>query len=208
MTTPRDALRKLMADYGPSQPAAASGNTGLAPDQPAIWTPRRLLTDKEITQAGEVPTWPQRFVQYARSRTDAPASFLEAAALAALSVTLGRKPRLQLTTGMVIPTLWVMLVADTTRHRKSTAINLAVEVLKPAVSDALAPDDFTPQRLISLMAERSGKPTLFRRDELGGFYEGLNKLEYQAGGKQVLISCHDGRDFHKPESTEGHRWTA
>ena len=47
------------------------------------------------------------------------------------------------------------------------------------------------------MAERSGKPTLFRRDEFGGFYEGLNKLEHQAGGKQVLIAFHDGRNYRK-----------
>ena len=40
-------------------------------------------------------------------------------------------------------------------------------------------------------------PTLFCRDEFGGFYEGLNKLEHQAGGKQVLISMHDGRNYRK-----------
>ena len=90
-----------------------------------------------------------------------------------------------------------MLVADSTRLRKSTSIDLATELAVLAQLDAVAPDDFSPQRLISLMAERNGKPTLFRRDEFGGFYDGLNKLEHQAGGKQVLIVFHDGRGYRK-----------
>ena len=167
-----------------------------APPEP-LWKPRDLLTAEERDAAEALDSFPRRFAAYAARRTDAPGSFLEAAGYAILSVAVGRKPKLRLSIGTVIAAVWVMLVADSTRMRKSTVINLATEVLARSELDVLAPDDFSPQRLITLMAERSGKPTLFRRDEFGGFLEGLNKLEHQAGGKQILIAMYDGRDYHK-----------
>ena len=98
----------------------------------------------------------------------------------------------------MVPTIWVMLIADSTRFRKSTVIDLITEVLQEAgLEENLAPDDFSPQRFVNLMSERPGMPTLVKRDEFGGFYEGLNRLEYQAGGKQTLIAFYDGRDHRK-----------
>jgi hypothetical protein len=191
---------------GPFPPVSIGDNHRLAnfgkehntPDNsPPGWQPQLLLKPEELDLVSAQDTWPSRFVWYATKRTDAPVEFLEAAALAILSVAVGRKARLVLTTGPVIPTIWVMLVADSTRYRKSTVIALASDGVERAHLDVLAPDDFSPQRLINLMAERSGKPTLFRRDEFGGFYEGLNWLEHQAGGKQILIPFHDGRDYRK-----------
>ena len=166
-------------------------------ERTGVWTPMTLLNVDEISMARGLDTWPRRFVAYASQRTDAPLEFLEAAALVALSSAVGRKAELRLTTGSIQPNIWAMLVADSTRYRKSTAIELASDALRGADLDVFAPDDFSPQRFINLMAERSGSPTLFCRDEFGGFYEGLNKLEHQAGGKQVLISMHDGRDYRK-----------
>jgi hypothetical protein len=166
-------------------------------DRQPAWQPRLLLTPEERAAARTLATWPARFVGYASKRTDAPLEFLEGAAVACLSAVVGRKAKLLLTTGPVVLTIWIMLVADSTRYRKSTVIALASDLLERAGLDVLAPDDFSPQRFINLMAERSGKPTLFRRDEFGGFYEGLNKLEHQAGGKQVLIAFHDGRNYRK-----------
>jgi hypothetical protein len=169
--------------------ASGKGDTG--------WEPRFLMDAGEVATARALDSLPRRYLAYASQRTDAPLEFLEASAYAGLSVVVGRKAQLILATGPVIPTLWVMLVADSTRYRKSTTIDLIGDVLQRAGLDVFAPDDFSPQRLINLMAERSGKATLFRRDEFGGFYEGLNKLEHQAGGKQVLINFHDGHDYRK-----------
>lgn len=162
-----------------------------------VWAPQILLDPDEIRLARDLDTFSTRFVAYASQRTDAPLEFLEGAALVALSSAVGRKAELRLTTGSIHPNIWVMLVADSTRYRKSTAIELSSDVLSGADLSVFAPDDFSPQRFINLMAERSGRPTLFCRDEFGGFYEGLNKLEHQAGGKQVLIAMHDGRDYRK-----------
>ena len=183
-----DASQALERPTPPISPAA--------PPEP-LWKPGNLLTADERDVVESLDTFPRRFASYAMRRTDAPGSFLEAAGFAILSVAIGRKAALPLSIGTILPCLWVMLVADSTRMRKSTVLNLATEVLEVGRLDVLAPDDFSPQRLVTLMAERNRKPTLFRRDEFGGFYEGLNKLEHQAGGKQVLVSMYDGRNYLK-----------
>lgn len=199
MVNAREAAEKLVAEHetGGGSESPEPGPSGNVNEPAVPYSPRCLLADEEVELALTLDTWPGRFIEYARQRTDAPREFLEAAAYGGLSVGVGRKALLKLITGPVIPILWILLVADSTRYRKSTVIDLLVEVLVLAPVDALAPDDFSPQRLVNLMAERSGRPTLFRRDEFGGFYEGLNKLEHQSGGKQILIGFHDGRDYRK-----------
>jgi hypothetical protein len=194
---PPDWLSKPSDEKGITEVEASLAARQQAREESQVWTPRTLLSRDELVIVASLETWPRRYVAYATQRTDAPVEFLEASAYAGLSVVVGRKAQLTLATGPVIPTLWVMLVADSTRYRKSTTIDLIGDVLQRAALDVFAPDDFSPQRLINLMAERSGKATLFRRDEFGGFYEGLNKLEHQAGGKQVLINFHDGHDYRK-----------
>ncbi len=166
---------------------------------------KALLTEDEVQAARRVETSVGRFVRYAARLTDAPFEFLEAVGARVLSAIVGRKSVIRLTTGTVIPALWVMLVGDSTIFRKSTALSLGRDLITAAGLDVLAPDDFFPQRFVTLMAERSGKSTLFLRDEFLGSYEGLNKHEHQAGGKQVLIGFYDGGDYRKELQGEKHK---
>ena len=122
------------------------------PEGPQQWSPRVLLDITEVESARSLDSFPKRFIRYASQRTDAPPEFLEASGLATLSAAVGRKARLVLTTGLIVPSLWVMLVADSTRYRKSTAIELGADILRRADLDVFAPDDFSPQRLVNLTA--------------------------------------------------------
>ena len=187
-----------------SRTREGGGNAGPVADGPAQspWQPLLLVTPEEVEVGRRLSTFPHRFIDYAAKRTDAPTEFLEGVGIAILSVVVGRKAKLRLTTGAIVLVMWIMLVADSTRLRKSTAIDLGTDLITASGLDVLSPDDFSPQRFVTLMSERNGRPTLFRRDEFGGFYEGLNKLEHQAGGKQVLIAFHDGRDYRR--ELQGH----
>ena len=204
----RDLLETLdpaaRESWNGSRTPQGSGNADPVADGPVqgTWRPFPLVTTEEVEVARRVSTFPGRFIEYAAKRTDAPIEFLEGVGIAILSVVVGRKAKLRLTTGAIVPVMWIMLVADSTRLRKSTAIDLGTDLIKASGLDVLSPDDFSPQRFVTLMSERNGRPTLFRRDEFGGFYEGLNKLEHQAGGKQVLIAFHDGRDYRR--ELQGH----
>jgi len=156
-----------------------------------------FMSKVEIERGRAYKGFVGRYVNYASQRTDAPAEFHEAVAYALLSVCVGRKACLRLTTGDMYPTLWLMEVADSTVDRKSTCLDLGRDLLHRTGEDLRAPEDFSPQGFVLVMRERDGMATLFVRDEFSGFLEGLMKLEYMSGGKEILIGLHDCRPFKK-----------
>lgn len=182
-------------DIGALLNTAATGSADA--DESETWTARDLINESEALRARGHPTWVRAFIDYADMRTDAPRAFKEGVAWAALSVATGRRVKLRLTIGDVVVTIWIMLVADSTVHRKSTILNIGTDILDKADLPVVAPDDFSPQRFATFMGERDGTQVLFRRDEFAGFYDGLNRLEHQVGLKQLLIAFYDGRKYER-----------
>lgn len=172
---------------------------------PPLWSPSMLL-DEDERQAAARDTFLDLYMAYAGARTSAPAEFHEAIGLVALSAAVGRRAVLRLATGDVYAMIWAMIVADSTIYHKSTALDIGRELVKMVDANRLAPNDFTPQRFVAILAEQDGNPQLFFRDEVSGFYEGMNRLEHMAGLKELLCNVYDGRPFHrqkqKPKATK------
>lgn len=185
------------AVFGEAQPANGQMHeTDEGQDEAPPWTPARHLTDVEM-QAAARDTWLDRYVSYCAMRTDAPAVFHEALGLVALSAAIGRRAALHLSQGALYPAIWIFLIAESTIYRKSTALDLLRELLLLVGEEFLAPNDFTPQRFVAVMAENDGKPLVFARDEFGGFYDGLNRLDFMSGLKELLCDIYDGRRFRR-----------
>jgi putative DNA primase/helicase len=176
----------------PASPTAATGHD----DAPPPWRPRRLIDDAELAQAAR-GGWLDDYVAYCTARTDAPANFHEAVGLVVLSSAVGRKAVLHLSTGPVVPALWVLLLAESTLYRKSTTLGFARDLLEALDPDVLAAHDFTPQRFLAILSEHDGRPLTLIRDEFGGFYDGLNRLDFQAGLKEALCLVYDGAPVHR-----------
>lgn len=185
--------------------SALHSRNGQVTDATPLWRPRILLSEEETARAAR-GTFIDEYVAHASRRTDAPSSFHEALALVALSAVVGRRAVLNLANGSVYPILWVLILADSTLFRKSTAMDVARELVERVDRDLLAPNDFTPQRFVAILAEHDGRPLLFVRDEFSGFYDGLNRLDYMAGLKETLCNVYDARPFRrekmKPRETE------
>jgi hypothetical protein len=195
-------VRRIAASIARYEPAEAPRNgtvigaeMSIGDELPA-WEPRWLLTPEERDQA-ERHSWLDDYIAYASQRTDAPREFHEALGLVVLSAIIGRGAVLHLAVGDVYPILWVLILADSSLHRKSTALDLARDLVERVDRELLAPNDFTPQRFVAILAEHDGYPLLFIRDEFSGFYEGLNKLDYMGGLKETLCNVYDGRPFHR-----------
>ncbi|MBM2811018.1 MAG: primase, phage related [Chloroflexi bacterium] len=99
------------------------------PTLPPPWQPSELLSKGERALAAR-DTFVDRYARFACRRTDAPACFHEAMGLVALSVLVGRRAVLRLASGEVYPSLWVLILADSTLYRKSTAMDLARELVE------------------------------------------------------------------------------
>ncbi len=135
------------------------------------------------------------YVEYAMMRTDAPPEAHELMAVGVLSALAGPRPRLMVANrvdgwSLVI---WAQYVADTTVARKSTVLDLALEVVESFMSErAIIRWEGSPQGFIQRLATRDGETSVFARDEFSGLVAQMNKGGHMAGMEQMLIRAFDG----------------
>lgn len=152
-----------------------------------------LLSDADIEAVQRDETFIDLYTDWARSVGDAAYVYHHASAFICLSCLMAGALTLQTSYGPVIPNLWFMLLADTTLTRKSTAMDLAVDLLQEVDSDIILATDGTIEGLFSALAGRPGQPSLFLRDEFSGLIEAMTKRDYYAGMAEALTKMYDGR---------------
>ncbi len=181
-----DVRTDVESETGPTESTEPSGETLLDANERAA-----IVTD----------TWLDDYLAYCALRTDAPAMFHEALGLIVLSAAVGQRGAIEFGQGEHTPMLWTLLVAPSTRYRKTTSLNLARMLIRDLEQlrhkDLLAPSDFTPQRFVAILAERGTEPVVLARDEFTGFYRALNRTEYMAGAKELLCQLYDGTAFSR-----------
>jgi hypothetical protein len=89
--------------------------------------------------------------------------------------------------------LWFMILADTTLTRKSTAMDIAMDLIVEVDSDAILATDGSIEGLLTTLATRPGKPSVFLRDEFSGLLEQMTKRDYYAGMAEMLTKMYDGK---------------
>lgn len=164
-----------------------------------IFVPRdeeeaHLLTDeeRELLQGAE-DTFVERYQHWARKVGDAAVQYHQAGAFMALSAIMSGSVRLPTSFGAMIPNLWFMILADTTLTRKTTAMDLAMDLVMEVDPDVLMATDGSIEGLLSALAVRPGRPSVFLRDEFSGLLEQMTKKDYMAGMPELLTKLYDGK---------------
>jgi hypothetical protein len=152
-----------------------------------------LLSDGERKIVDGTEGFVERYVQWARSRSDASAQYHEGTAFVVLSTMLAGVLKLKANFGTVIPNIWLMILADTTLTRKSTAMNMAMDLIDAVYDDALLATEATTEGIMQALSLRAGKPSVFHRDEFTGLLEGMKRKDYLSGLMEVLTGLYDGR---------------
>lgn len=163
------------------------------------YLPDRLLRRNEVALAVLPPGhFLTEYITYAQMRTDAPVEYHSAIGLVCLSCAVGRGLSVPLITKPkgLHANIWVQLVGNSTLLRKSTSMNLGIELLKELDPEMFIANESTPPGMIQEMASRSGKPAIWHRDEFSGFYRQMGQ-DFNAGFKQVLIKLYDGDDHYR-----------
>src|SRR5579862_7181105 len=88
--------------------------------------------------------------------------------------------------GLIIPNLWFLLLADTTLTRKSTALDLAVDMLTEVDPSLIMATDGSIEGMFTALSLRPGQPSIFLRDEFSGLIEMMTKRDYYAGMGEAL----------------------
>jgi hypothetical protein len=135
----------------------------------------------------------ERYVDWAKQVGDAAIQYHEAGAFTALSTLLAGSVRLLTRYGSIQPNLWFMILADTTLTRKSTAMDLAMDLVLEIDPDLLLATDGSVEGFMQALSTRPGRVSLFLRDEFTGFMEQMNRKDYMSGMKEFLTKMYDGR---------------
>lgn len=153
-----------------------------------------LVTDEErerITAAGD--TFIERYITWAKSLGDAAPQYHQAGAFTALSSLLSGNVQLPTSFGTIKPNLWFMILADTTLTRKSTAMDIAMDLVMEIDDDVIMATDGSIEGLLTSLSTRPGRPSVFLRDEFSGLLEMITKKDYYAGMPELLTKLYDGK---------------
>ena len=117
----------------------------------------------------------------------------QAGAFTALSALLAGSVQLPTSFGVMKPNLWFMILADTTLTRKSTAMDIAMDLVMEIDDDVIMATDGSIEGLLTSLSTRPGKPSVFLRDEFSGLLEMITKRDYYAGMPELLTKMYDGK---------------
>lgn len=154
---------------------------------------KSLLTLEEQAQAAGTRTIIEEYTDWATALGDAAPQYHQASAFMMLSALLAGSIKLPTSFGTVLPNLWFMILADTTLTRKTTAMDLAIELLSEIDSNTVLATDGSIEGLFTALSVRPGVPSIFLRDEFSGLLEAMNKKEYMAGMGESLTKLYDGK---------------
>jgi hypothetical protein len=152
-----------------------------------------LLSDEERKWCEANTTIVEEYIQWAKTLGDAAWQYHEAGAFVILSSLLAGTVRLPTSFGLVVPNLWFMILADTTLTRKTTAMDVAMDVVLEIDSDTVLATDGTIEGLMTSLSMRPGRPSIFLRDEFSGLLEAITKKDYYAGMAETFTKLYDGK---------------
>lgn len=180
------------------------------------------LTSEAVESAKGACPWHNDFVEWARQRSPmTPSLFLEIGGLYLISLAIARRVCLPLH-DRIFPHIYVLWIAETTRHAKSTGLKCVQEVALQAIPHMLMPHQSTPEALLETMAgklpENLGdlQPWDRERIERGRVFAaqrgilldeassllGAAKKDYMAGLSEWLLEAYDGPEY-KERMTKG-----
>lgn len=152
-----------------------------------------LLTEEEEHEASTQEGFVERYIEWASGLGDAATQYHQAGAFTILSALLSGRVSLPTSYGTVVPNLWFMILGDTTLTRKSTAMDLAVDLVMEVDQDVVLATDGSVEGLMQQLEARPKRPSIFLRDEFSGLLEMITKRDYYAGMAEVLTKLYDGK---------------
>jgi hypothetical protein len=152
-----------------------------------------LMTPEEEKEAIKQEGFVERYIEWASSLGDAATQYHQAGAFTILSALLSGRVTLPTSFGPLVPNLWFMILGDTTLTRKTTAMDIATDLLMEVDEDAILATDGSVEGLMQGLSTRPKRPSIFLRDEFSGLLEMLNKKDYYAGMAEVLTKLYDGK---------------
>lgn len=152
-----------------------------------------LLSDDEREHAAKTVTIIEDYIEWAKSLGDAAWQYHQAGGFTLLSSVLASYVKLPTSFGTMKLNLWFLLMGDTTLTRKTTAMDIAMDLLSEITPDAVLATDGSIEGLFSALAARTGQSSIFLRDEFSGLLDMMSKKDYYSGMAESFTKLYDGK---------------
>lgn len=156
-----------------------------------------LLTEEETAQVQNRVTFIERYIEWAKTITDAPMQYHIAGAFITLSAMLSGNISLRTSHSLIHPNLWFMILSGTTLTRKSTAMRISMKLLSEVDERAEMATDGSMEGILVGLRDRPGQPSIFLKDEFTGLLEAIAHKDYMAGFAEQLTKLYDGDDVRR-----------
>lgn len=155
---------------------------------PSLEMPQLLTDEEEVS----LPTTIMNDYQaWAESVTDATPIYHELSCAIALSSLMATTLRLNTSHSKIVPNLYGMVLGDSSLTRKTTAMDMAIELLLEVQDTILIGSDASPEGLLHNLSLRPRMVSLFYRDEVAGLWDSMRRKEYMASLPEILTKMYD-----------------
>lgn len=156
-----------------------------------------IISEAEIRIVQARDTFVERYIKWASELTDAARQYHQAGAFTILSAVISGAVRLPTSFGTIRPNMWFMLLADTTLTRKTTAMDIASELLFEVSPDSFFTNDGSAEGILSGLKDRTRQPSIYLRDEFTGLLDAIAHKDYMSGMAEHLTKLYDGKTLKR-----------
>ena len=186
LSSPAPRLHGAVTELNVTSPPMDSPGSTLAPASPTYIYEPALPSEHFVS----------RYVEYGSMLTDAAAEYHEAAALFLLScVTPGVRIELAPFPDGLHTNLYLGIVGESSKSRKSTVQQIALGFLSRLTPNAILPDRMTGESALAQLAIRSGNTAAWFPDELGVAISEVYNVSFMSAMDAVLLSLYSGQSY-------------
>jgi hypothetical protein len=131
------------------------------------------------------------YKDWANAATDAPEQYHELTCFITLSAIICSGLYLAVEWGEIVPNLWGLVLGESTLTRKTTAMRLAVDMLKDIDDELILATDGSAEGLLTGLSQRPKRVSIFWKDEVSGLFDSINRKDYLAGLPETLTQLYD-----------------
>jgi hypothetical protein len=154
------------------------------------------MSDYRFDAAFPADHFVSRYIAYASRQTDAAHEYHEALALALMATaTPDVRAEIKQFPHALRTNLYIALVGSTSKSRKSTAKDIAIDVAQRAFPSALLSDTSTPEAFAMELAEHRQQASLWGIDEFAALLVQMHRREYLAGLVKLVLELYGKPDY-------------
>lgn len=134
------------------------------------------------------------YYNYAVDLTEAPPLYHLFVGMSLVSAVLGRNVKFPFGASTIYPNLWIVLLAQSSLYKKSTAISIGRAILRDVDEDIVLPNEFSSELLVTMLSKSPSG--IFCWSEFAGPLASFNR-KYMAGTKEMLTDLYDCPPIYK-----------